>query len=62
MINIKDLTSKDIGRTVIYTQQSSDTIEEGVISHWNKQFVFVIYRDTDGAKIATPPYLLTFKK
>ena len=61
MINIEDLTSEDIGRTVIYRQQSSDTIEEGVISHWNKQFIFVIYRDTDNAKVATAPYLLTFK-
>lgn len=61
MINIEDLTSEDIGRTVIYMQQSSDTIEEGVISHWNKQFIFVIYRDTDNAKVATAPYLLTFK-
>jgi len=61
MINIEDLTSEDIGRTVIYTQQSSDTIEEGVISHWNEKFIFVIYRDTDNAKIATSPHLLTFK-
>ena len=62
MINIEKLTDEDKGRTVIYTHQLSDTIEEGVISHWNEQFIFVIYRDTDNAKIATSPYLLTFKE
>ena len=37
MINIEDLTSEDVGRTVIYTQQSSDTIEEGVIANAKKK-------------------------
>lgn len=67
MININQLTDEDKGRTVIYnTHQHSDIdiieIEEGVISHWNDQFIFVIYRDADNAKIATHPYLLTFKE
>lgn len=42
MINISELTTKDVGRVVWYTPNFGDT-EMGIIKSWNEEWVFVVY-------------------
>ena len=42
MININNLTEKDIGKWVIYNDIYK--IEKGRIKSWNKKYIFVVYR------------------
>jgi hypothetical protein len=41
------LTVKDIGRRVIYTFPGKEVIEEGVVTRFNKDYVFVKYNDNE---------------
>ena len=67
MLNIKEITPKDIGRRVIYTSGHSEP-EEGVLKSYNETFMFVVfhcngewenYRDYTGC--CTNPRDLKFK-
>ena len=42
MINIAELTTKDIGRLVIYKPTQEN--EKGRIKSWNDKFIFVVYK------------------
>ena len=39
------VTVKDIGRKVIYTSPEGEVTEEGVVTGFNKYYVFVKYND-----------------
>jgi hypothetical protein len=43
MINIKDLTGKDIGRWVVYRSSGGDKLERGKLKSWNDKYIFVVY-------------------
>jgi hypothetical protein len=60
MIDIQYLKPSDIGRQVEYAPYKGK-IQRGVITSYNKTFVFVDY-DGTGRGQATPPELLTFVK
>lgn len=57
-IAIHTLTENDKGRMVEYIIEGHST-EEGVISSWNENFVFVRYKGDMGSK-ATRPEDLSF--
>ena len=42
MIHLKDLTEKDVGRYVIYTDING-LQEKGRIKSWNDKYIFVVY-------------------
>jgi hypothetical protein len=44
-----DVTDKDIGRRVVYRDRSGYTVEEGKITSFNPQYVFVLYRGVTSA-------------
>ncbi len=58
MIDIKNLTEKDMGRKVIYSDGCRKP-EEGVITSWNTTYVFVRYGKDFGSQ-GTYPRELTF--
>ena len=43
MIDIKKLTSKDVGRWVSYTPDYGN-IAHGRIKSWNDKYIFVVYK------------------
>ena len=43
MIVIKDLIKKDKGRAVVYRSWGGYKIEQGTITSWNDEFIFVRY-------------------
>lgn len=59
MIDIKKLKETDKGRKVIYIPQSRSIVkpEEGVISSWNKNYVFVKYGSDTTSKATSPENL-----
>ena len=57
MIDIKKLTSQDVGRAVVYRSPSSDKIEDGSISSWNAAFIFVQYGHAPTAAATDPTFL-----
>jgi hypothetical protein len=66
MINLEQLTEKDIGRFVEY-HSYPDNIETGRIKSWNKKWIFVVYncggdwiRYRDYTAAATNPKDLQF--
>jgi len=66
MINIKELTSKDVGRWVSYIPAYGN-IEHGRIKSWNDKYIFVVYkcnnewdRFQDFTGVATNPEDLVF--
>ena len=59
MINIIKLTEEDKGRSVIYTDGVGD-IEEGQITSWNPEYIFVDYGKNCGRGTATRPCDLKF--
>jgi hypothetical protein len=60
MINIEQLTEKDVGRNVTYTDGKKNK-EFGHITSWNKKFIFVDYGPRCcGRGIATYPKDLTW--
>jgi len=42
MIDVKKLTSKDIGKWVIY--KTGFSAERGKIKSWNDKYIFVVYK------------------
>jgi len=44
MVDIKELTEKDIGKWVSYTGNFDGTIEKGKIKSWNDKYIFVVYK------------------
>lgn len=55
MIDITALTTaRDIGRAVIYTPPDGSPREEGTISSWNEEFVFVLYGRNRTAQATYP--------
>jgi hypothetical protein len=59
MINIEELTNKDIQRKVVYTDGVGER-EEGHITSWNGTYIFVDYGKSCGRGIATIPIDLQF--
>lgn len=57
-IIIEKLTEKDVGRNVTY-RPPFEKHDEGVITSWNRSFVFVRY-GSDKTSKATPPSYLFF--
>jgi hypothetical protein len=53
MIDIAKLTEKDKGRAVVYCPRVGPR-EQGAITSWNEQWIFVRYRPT-GDGVATRP-------
>lgn len=47
MIEIGKLTEKDIGRNVLYHREYC-TPERGILTSWNKHFVFVRFKGPNG--------------
>ena len=48
MIHLEDLTEKDVGRYVIYTDEHPfEGKERGRIKSWNDKFIFVVYKCDD---------------
>lgn len=58
MIDISRLTDKDVNRLVVY-MKFRDKIEQGRITSWNDQFIFVDYTNV-GRGVATKPEDLHF--
>jgi hypothetical protein len=58
MINIKELTEKDIGRSVVYTAYNHK--EYGHITSFNEKYIFVDYGKNCGRGTATDPKDLKF--
>jgi hypothetical protein len=66
MINISELTMRDISRWVVYRPEVG-TSEKGRIKSWNDKFIFVVYKCDgrwnkfyDYTGCATDPDRLTF--
>ena len=66
MINIAELTKKDIGRWVLYEGHAGEE-EKGRIKSWNDKYIFVVYkcnhewdRFQDFTGAATNPIQLRF--
>lgn len=59
MINISDLKPEDKNRKVVYTPYKGAPLEEGRITSWNDQYIFVDYTNV-GRGNATPPEKLEF--
>lgn len=57
-MRISDLKDSDVGRQVIYTAHHGER-QAGVISSWNKDWVFVRY-GMGSTSAATDPEQLTF--
>ncbi len=57
MIHIEDLKKRDIGRAVIYRSSRGDKVEDGYISSWNREFIFVRYGASPQAAATHPNYL-----
>lgn len=47
MINIKELTEKDIGRNIIYEREYCKK-EVGVLTSWNNKYIFVKFKGPNG--------------
>ena len=55
MIHIGDLKEIDKGRLVVYRINGTNVIsEEGVITGWNDEFIFVQYKGDLGSKATYP--------
>ena len=59
MIILENLKEQDKGRSVIYTDGTGDK-EDGHITSWNDEFVFVDYGKSNGRGIATSSEDLDF--
>ena len=59
MINIQALTEKDLKRKVIYEAFKGAKKEEGLITSYNENYIFVDYQNV-GRGQATPPSKLKF--
>lgn len=53
-IDIKKLTSDDIGRLVVYENHYANKLEEGVITSWNDEYIFVRYGADKHSKATYP--------
>lgn len=63
MIDIKKLTDKDIGRSVIYTSHPERKVVPGVITSFNSINIFVVYKRSQmGRGHATNPRDLNWIK
>ena len=58
MIHLHKLTKQDVGRRVIYTDDSGTIKEEGVITSWNRFYIFVRFKGLEGE--ACLPHNLDF--
>ena len=58
MINISELTEKDIGRNVLYHREFCES-QVGKLSSWNSKYVFVRFRGPTGE--ACEPEDVTFE-
>jgi hypothetical protein len=61
MINIKQLTQKDIGRNVVFKSFEDAAPEQGVITSFTDTYIFVRY-GVCGCGQATNPNDLTFEQ
>lgn len=43
MIELSKLSPNDVGRWVIYQDQSTPKFDRGRIKSWNDRFIFVVY-------------------
>lgn len=59
MIDITNLTQKDLNRKVIYTPYEGAAPEEGRITSFNERYIFVDYQNV-GRGQATSPSKLKF--
>lgn len=57
MIDITQLTDRDIGRGVVYVPHLASDVEDGTISSWNESYVFVQF-DSGGPKACRPGDLM----
>lgn len=67
MIQIKELTQKDIGKEVLYLTPYKK--QKGKIKSWNEKFIFVVYNCNDDwdnfrcyTGVATEPHYLFMTK
>lgn len=59
MIDISKLTADDVNRLVVYQPRHGGPLEQGRITSWNDQVIFVDYTNV-GRGNATPPECLEF--
>jgi hypothetical protein len=53
MIEISKLTENDRGREVVFDSQGPE-MEFGIISSWNKRFIFVKYNGSQQSQATAP--------
>jgi hypothetical protein len=56
-ISIDNLSAIDIGKPVVFISDYSGIKEKGIISSWNKRFVFVTYGKEKVSKATNPKSL-----
>lgn len=54
MIDITQLTDRDIGRGVVYVPGHNAKHEDGIIRSWNESYVFVEYSGSRTPKATRP--------
>ena len=60
-IDLAALTDADVGRAVSYRPYVEHAAEEGVITSWNKEFIFVRYGTKTNSQ-ATHPWALSWSE